>query len=137
MGLETVELVLGAEEAFGVAISDADAAQLRTARQLSDYLRGRLDAAAGPDQLLQRAFYRLRRETARILGVPPRTIRPESRWEQLLPQSERRRMWTLLAQAVGPSVWPDLERPRWLIGTLTFTFFVSWWVGHQATADTR
>ena len=38
MGLDTVELVIAFEEKFGVSIPDADAAELATPRDVTDYL---------------------------------------------------------------------------------------------------
>lgn len=40
MGLDSVEFVMAIEEAFGLDVPDADAAQLLTPRMLIDYLWG-------------------------------------------------------------------------------------------------
>ena len=65
MGLDSVELILAIEEAFGIEIADGDAANLLTPRQLAahiSYLLGQGDmkssrclsqATGKPDEVLQ------------------------------------------------------------------------------------
>ncbi|MBA3246597.1 MAG: hypothetical protein H0T63_00775 [Pyrinomonadaceae bacterium] len=43
MGLDTVELLMAFEEEFGMAIPDADASELTTPRQVTDYVMSKLD----------------------------------------------------------------------------------------------
>ena len=57
MGLDGVEIVLAVEEEFGIAIDDADAANLTTPRRLVDYVFERLHGGAGdhpPDHAAER-----------------------------------------------------------------------------------
>src|SRR5690349_10245452 len=62
MGLDILEIVLNLEEVFGIEIKDKEAEQLRTTRDVIDYVCQKLnvsDTTEGPC-LSARAFYRLR-----------------------------------------------------------------------------
>ena len=45
MGLDSVEIVIRVEEEFDISVSDEDAAQITTPRQLIDYLMARPEFA--------------------------------------------------------------------------------------------
>lgn len=108
MGLDSVEFVLAAEEAFQIAIPDALAEQMLTPRQVVDYVFARLGAADDPSCLEQRAFYRLRRATMRVFQAPRSAVIPNTPWAELLPSRDRRHNWRLLHQATGTPQWPRL-----------------------------
>ena len=127
MGLDIVELFIGVEDAFHVSIEDADAANLRTAAQLTDYLVARLAGSPDPACLGQRAFYRVRAVLQAEIGAPRNTIRPESALEHLVPPHARRRVWAELERSLGNRRWPALHPPSWLaigylvVGGLVFS----------------
>jgi hypothetical protein len=108
MGLDVLEFVLALEEAFQLAIPDADLEWLRTPRQVVDYVLGRLGEADERVCLEQRAFYRLRRAAMRVHQVPRAAVVPGARWSEILPDRQRRRSWRLLQQGAGISPWPRL-----------------------------
>lgn len=110
MGLDGVEFVIAVEQAFGLAIPDADAQRLFTPGDVVRYLEARLgtgDRAC----LEQRAFHKLRRAAIRVLNRPRAAWRPETRWDDVLPSKQRRPTWTLLHHATGVVEWPYM--PRW------------------------
>lgn len=107
MGLDLVEFVMATEEAFGVAIQDAEAAQLETPGQLAEYLEARL--ARGPSPCLeQRAFYVLRRAGRQVLGCERGQFHPETAWASLLPRTGARAAWRQIGAAMNASQWPGL-----------------------------
>jgi hypothetical protein len=108
MGLDSVEFVLGVEEAFQVAIPDADAERMLTPGDVVDYLSARLGAPSSRVCLEQRAFYRLRRAAIRVFGVERAVVLPATRWDQLLPAGDRKHHWLLMHQATGTPQWPSL-----------------------------
>jgi acyl carrier protein len=111
MGLEAVELVLAIEETFGIDLPDADAAKLTTPRKLIEYVCARVGAT--PEKCMtQRSFYRVRKALGAAVNVTPRTIRPETHLESLLPTQQRRKLWPKLAADLG--VDRSLERPGWI-----------------------
>jgi acyl carrier protein len=107
MGLDAVEMVLEVEEDFEIKIEDHDAQKIVTVGQLHECIVSKLPAnsrwevtragvweAPGPC-LTAVAFYALRQTFANLVNVPPKSIRPRSGMEDLLPRSNRRRMWKL------------------------------------------
>ena len=100
MGLDLVEYVLAVEDAFEIAIPDADAARLATPAQLIDYLCRRLGETADGPPLLQTAFYRVRVVLAEEVGVPRSRIRPGTVRAELTVRPEPE-VWDVVARRVG------------------------------------
>jgi len=117
MGLDGVEFVMALEEAFGIAIPDADAQQLVTPRHVVRYLEAKVRPGSGAC-LEQRAFYALRRAAISVLNLHRATIRPETRWDTILGSGRRRRTWNLLHHATGVVPWPRM----WPWGSLPTRF---------------
>src|SRR3954466_2143933 len=69
MGLDTVELVMSLEEAFGVSISDQEWARATTVGEAADILVRELRKREGPGCRTMRVFHRVRRELKRAYGV--------------------------------------------------------------------
>jgi hypothetical protein len=61
MGLDSVELVIAFEEAFGISISDEAAASLRTPRDVTDLVMERVATRPADECLRQQTLFRLRR----------------------------------------------------------------------------
>ena len=118
MGLDTVELVMAWEEAFGVEIPDTVAAQLTTPREVIDYLAAQLGASRQPACLTHRGFHRLRRVLTTRFGIARSEIRPATSLDQVLPSAQRRSAWQALGADVGAAQWPELVRPNWLVWLL-------------------
>ena len=108
MGLDLLEFTLALEEAFQIAIPDADAACIFTPGQVVDYVFARLGGDGAPRCLEQVAFYRLRRASTRVFQVGRSTVTPATPWTAILPARDRRRNWRLLGQAAGVAPWPPL-----------------------------
>jgi len=108
MGLDSVELVMEFEDTFEVSIPDEDATQLLTPQSVIDYVYARVGVVRDEVCLEQRAFHRLRRASAIAFGIPQRSIRPSTRWEEILPKRRRRRAWKELHQATDIPYWPRL-----------------------------
>lgn len=115
MGLDTVELVMEIEEAFDVYIPDAEAEQMRTVGDVYQYLLRQKDrpVVEGTICLTSACFYRIRRALMKTFKIPRRTVRPESRFEVLIPRPERRSGWIALSQALMLPL-PALRRPAWV-----------------------
>jgi len=102
LGLSLVEYVMAVEEAFGISIPEEDTAQVRTARDLVDYLLPRITTFADPLACsTQRTFLALRRGIMDVMNVPRQRIRPETRWNDLLPMHGRARKWHALHRHVA------------------------------------
>ena len=122
MGLDGVELVMAWEESFGITITDADAAQLRTPRLAMDLIHRKLatDGVPGPGGCLtQRAFHRLRRAMQTAFAVPRAQVRPGTPLDALLPAGKRRERWQLLQVHTGLASFPKLFFGRLPFGCST------------------
>ncbi len=111
MGLDGVELVMAWEESFGITITDAEAANLRTPRLATDLIYRKLAAGDTPGPggcLTQRAFYRLRSAFGGAFAVPRARVRPSTLLDSLLPAGRRREHWQALQTRVGVTRFPKL-----------------------------
>ena len=97
MGLELVEYVIAVEEAFEIAIPDADARRLETPNKLIDYLCARLGESADGPPLIQTAFYRLRNAIIEELGVERSGVTPQTILSELTDRSESQ-VWDAVAR---------------------------------------
>src|SRR5215208_4243507 len=123
MGLDTIELVIRFEEAFGITITDEVAAELTTPRRVSFYVISQLNLAEQTACTSQQAFYFLRREFVPALRIDRKDFRPASNLAQLLPETSRRQIWTTVKRELGDAALPDLVRPTWvflIVVVLTF-----------------
>jgi hypothetical protein len=112
MGLDVVEFVMAVEDAFGLAVPDAEAERLTTPGRLIDYLAGRLPpggAEAGAC-LSQRAFYKLRRATCVGLSVDRQAVLPGTHLAAFFAGEEGERAWQDAQIELGAAHWPRLGR---------------------------
>src|ERR1051326_617841 len=109
MGLDSLEIVMGWEEAFGISISDAEAERLRTPRQCIDLIATKPAARDVPRAacLTLRAFHRLRHSIASAANVARDRVRPDARLRDLV-STDRRRTWQAVRSACGISGLPGV-----------------------------
>jgi hypothetical protein len=112
VGLDAVELVMAVEEKFGINITDQEATKARTVGDLKRLVRAKLDISDASECLTQRAFHLIRRTVITELGVPRRSLRPDTLLEGLVPPSTRRESWQKLQAALGVAELPELVRPH-------------------------
>ncbi len=115
MSLDAAELVMEAEESFGVALPAGD---LERVNDLGDFYRLILKArgrARGGPCLSGHTFYRIRRALMESVGIPRREITPRSRLEDLLPVPGRRAKWEQLRENLDWLPLSNLRRPDWII----------------------
>ncbi len=118
MGLDTLELILEIEAAFGIRIADEDAQSIRTVGELYGYVLEQLPDGPG-GCLSGAAFYRLRRGMCEALELPRGAVRPGTELEAALPRADRRRLWPRLSEALGLRL-PNLTLPHWGVALLCF-----------------
>jgi hypothetical protein len=119
MGLDTVELVIRFEDAFGIAIPNEVAAQLTTPREVTDYVIAQVAVSEQPSCLSQQAFYFLRAKLVPSLKISRKDFSPNTRLDDLVPLKHRRQVWEGIRSEIGPSTLPDLKRPMWLFSLLS------------------
>jgi acyl carrier protein len=110
MGLDTVELVMAFEEAFGIEIADDAAESIVTVRDAIDFIYARLDHAESRVCPTQRAFHRLRRRIQDVADVERSRISLGTPLATLLPIERRREFWSELEASVGARQFPQLHR---------------------------
>ena len=120
MGLDTVELVIRFEQAFGIAIPDEDVEYLTTPRQVTYYVLSKLRVGAQPTCMTQQAFYRLRKELVSALGILRSEFHPRANLEQFMPIHNRKEIWSTLRAGLGDHAVLELVRPAWLFWLLSF-----------------
>lgn len=99
MGLELNEIILACEEEYGIRLDDESYRhRVCTAGDLLNVIMDALEKR--PDKRCQRpgVFFRTRAVLADSLGVPRRSITPQTRLDELIPF------------AIRPGVWRKLER---------------------------
>jgi len=85
MGLDTVELLWEVEEAFGIGISDSDAARMRTVGELNQFIAEQVAAKASLNGQLVRpepemTWERLVPIVIEQLGVRREQVTPDAEW---------------------------------------------------------
>ena len=114
MGLDIVEFIMAVEAAFGVEIADADAARIRTPRDLITHLRDRVpDAPAGTPCLTQQAFYRTRRAVVTRFGRLRGALRPTTALAGVMPAAGRAEHWRALRADLRVEEWPRFPERGW------------------------
>ena len=106
MGLDSVEMMMAWEDAFGVAIPDHAAERMRTTRDVVDYLERQLPRNPAQPCGTQRAFHRLRTALIAVAGVPRPLVTPSSPARELLPADHAGEAWRGVGRMVGTPRWP-------------------------------
>jgi hypothetical protein len=115
MGLDSVELVISYEEAFGISIPDAIACEMRTPRDVIDYVMSQVEVEKEKSACLsQQTFYALRRHFTEKLGTQRSFVNPHTLLDELIPKENRRVIWHNLGANAGTVQWFGLTRPMWL-----------------------
>lgn len=78
MGMDSVEIVIAVEEAFGIQIEDSEAEKLLTPQQLIDVVMSKVASARSEICLTHRSFNLLRASFMRHCALKRRDITPES-----------------------------------------------------------
>ena len=117
MGLESVELIMDVEDAFGIQIADEEASKIVTVGELYETILGKLKQARSEECMTAKMFYRLRRGLSALTGASRRAVRPDTLLEALVPSSRRREFWRHLGQLLKMDL-PSLQRPRWVANSM-------------------
>jgi acyl carrier protein len=110
MGLELVEIVMQAEETFGVVVSDDEALEITTVGQFHQYILDLRQQQRRQKCPTARAFREVRSVLMETTSAPKQAIRPATELERLLPVRARRRVWKRLEQEASGRT-PGLRLP--------------------------
>jgi len=127
MGLDSVEIVMGWEESFGISISDDEAVTLRTPSLAINLIANKLGVGEESQRpcLTLRAFHRLRHSIMSAASVTRESVRPEARLKALI--STDRRTWDEVRAKCGMASLPN---PGWLFLPRTVDDLTGWAVVH-------
>ena len=127
MGLDAVELVIAVEEAFGIAIPDAEAAAIITPAQLISHVQRAVRSTQDRRACISlRAFHRVRASLMRSTGVSRFEVALHTRIGALFPGSRRSHLWDSFRQDSSLVALPDLRFGRgWIFSPTTVRDLVS------------
>ncbi len=116
MGLDSVELVMSVETAFGIAISDGDVEGMITPAMLIAHVQQAVGASAERRPCItQRAFHLVRADLMGILGAPRSAVRLKTSVSSLFPRANRKENWEAFRSQSFLHDLPDLRFGRgWL-----------------------
>ena len=128
MGLETVELVMGFEEAFGIDIPDAVASELTTPRHVVDYIASLLPLVPSDRCLSQQTFYKLRHAFGRVLPEAP-PLQQGQELRELATKETWPTIWTGIVSEIGDPGWPaEVPWRGWLRDGPRTVRELVWWL---------
>jgi acyl carrier protein len=128
MGLDSVELVMEFEEAFGIKLEDEEVTKTVTPRMVIDLIFSKLKTADERICRSQRAFYTIRRVLVQTFGLDRKSITPDMRLRDSISKPREKEVWEQMKAALSPRSWPALVLPRWMsrsILVLCFAVFVA------------
>lgn len=105
MGLDSVELILGFEDEFGMEIPQEVAEKMLTPGDVYNYFRAKLADKSGAECLSQEIFYKLRRALVANYGIQRHLLSPDTNLLDHLSYDEIEDGWPFLQMFI------DLETP--------------------------
>ena len=127
MGLDCVELVIAVEQAFGIAIPDAVAAEMITPAILISYVQETVGSTGDRKACISlSAFHRIRASLMRSLGVSRSEVTLDTRISILFPTPRRSELWDSFRHDTSLAGLPDLRFGRgWIFSPTTVKDLVS------------
>jgi acyl carrier protein len=134
MGLDAVELVIAVEEAFGIAISDAEASAMLTPAHLISHVQRAVASTQDRKACITlRAFHRIRASLMRSVGASRSEVALHVRIGALFPASRRSQLWDSFRQQSSLAALPALRFGRgWIFSPRTVRDLVSVAVAQKA-----
>lgn len=134
MGLDAVELVIAVEEAFEIAIPDAECAEMITPAHLISHVQKAVGSTQDRRACISlRAFHRVRASLMRSIGVSRSDVALHTRIGALFPGSRRSQLWDSFRQDSSLATLPDLRFGKgWIFSPTTVRDLVSIAVAQRA-----
>ena len=110
MGLDTVELIMGWESAFGIEFSDNEMEVIHTPKMAIDLIAQKVRVIKSNTEICisMRSFYQIRQGFQTILDLEPQQIKLNSKLLILLPRKQRQLIWEQIQAYVGIAKFPSL-----------------------------
>ncbi len=117
MGLDSVELILEAEESFGISLADDEMVKIVTVGQFYDAIMRELPRPEKKFCLSAVAFHRLHQPLLTVTGRNRGEVRPSTRLDTLIPSRQRKAAWKKIQRLSGLRL-PPLHLPTWAISVI-------------------
>lgn len=117
MGLDGVMIILETEKAFGLTISNADAARMHTPGDLVSYVAARVPLDPEPACLSLATFSILRQALVQVTGQPRHAFAPRTRISEFTTPQAWPRLWADVQQVARSWDWPDIQWTRFIYRT--------------------
>lgn len=112
-GDELYGFITSVEQSFGITFADDELSQVATLNEFSDYLIVKLGAQETNDCTSQQAFYKFREAISEITGVNPKSVKPSTRLEEIVPEKTRRKAINAIENKLNIKL-PILEAKSWV-----------------------
>ena len=134
MGLDSVELIIAVEEAFGIAIPDAVAAEMITPARLISHVQDAIGSSVDRKACISlRAFHHVRASLMRSTGVSRPKVALDTRINALFVGARRSELWDLFRQDSALAALPELRFGRgWIFSPTSVKDLVSVAVAEKA-----
>ncbi len=138
MGLDSIEILMDVEDAFGITIENAEAGSISTVGDMFHLVAMKCQVLPGDRCLSARAFHQLRRAILAVHPAAPARLRPSTPIDEALPSEGRRAVWRRLAEATAlrlPALHASATTVGWLIcGTVVGAVALGVLAGWQTLA---
>jgi len=114
MGLDSIELVMAFEEAFGVELADKEVMNTVTPRMIGDVIFSKLQQTDEQICQRQRAFYMLRRAFMKLFDLKRNDVKLDTLLRDYISELREKEIWQQLQSMLSVRMWPELERPVWM-----------------------
>ncbi len=118
MGLDSVELIMALEEAFGVELYDEEVFEAVTPKKIGDKIYNKLQSTDKNTCQTQRAFYILRRSFMHLFNLPRESIKPDMPFRHLIPKEKEMEVWQQIRSSIQARSWPKFSRSPILVWSL-------------------
>jgi len=106
MGLDGVEVVMGVEEYFGIAIPNHVAQDILTPGMLVDFIVSQVETRSSETCLSQQVFYRLRRGFKKQIAALAPTVDLDTPIKEMMHKDQWPKVWSAVRADVGSDDWP-------------------------------
>jgi len=113
MGLDSVEILVNVENAFGITISNYEAEKIATVGDIHNLVWRTLQGRQSMRCKTQQLFYKLRYTLATKFNVPKDAIEPDASLNEIFPTTNRRSLYRKLEKEMQVQLPPLVLPPVW------------------------
>jgi len=115
MGLDSVEILVNVENAFGITISNYEAEKITTVGDIHQLVWRTLQGRQSMRCKTQQLFYKLRYTLAVKFNIPKHAIEPDASLNKIFPSTNRRSLYLKLEKELKLTLPPLVLPQRWVV----------------------